>query len=162
MLVADKHRGDSINITAKVNQDITDWEFRCQVGDVHGNFIQKASSGITGGGDDQIVITDAPSGRFSVFIATGDTTHFTADAQIQIKATTPEDYDHTLLDDYIILKETTIDWGTIADRVVRLTDELSIFINVPSATIIEGVGTTHSDTETSVVVSVPDPTILTP
>jgi hypothetical protein len=113
MIVTDTYRGDDITINGRINQNITGWKIKCEIWDRESNSIKKATSNVTGGGDEQVLITNADEGRFNVYVVAGETSNFIGDAQVEIVAIDTNDSETTVFNEYFSLKDRQIDWDTI-------------------------------------------------
>lgn len=95
--------------------DMTGYKVLAQFGDRTDDAkkIKKASFNVIGGADTQIRITDAPNGRFEVYINTGETLKFSKNAYIEVAIFTDGNNKDTIYYNEITLREPKIDWETI-------------------------------------------------
>lgn len=113
MIITDVYRGDNIVITGRINQVITGWKIKCELWDRGSGSIKKATSNVGGGGDDQILITNADEGRFNIFVEKDETSTFVGDVQIEIATVDTNDIETTVLNEYLSLIDKKIDWDSL-------------------------------------------------
>ncbi len=104
-------KGDNINLDADLNQSITGWKIRCEIYDDCGNCIKLATTN-SGGSDDEIEITDAANGLFTIKVAKNETTCFDDKSFIEIEGETPEEQIHTIHQGDINFNSERITWET--------------------------------------------------
>ena len=80
-------KGDSFEILCtvkrdKIAQDITGWPILAVITD-DSTLVYKATSNIQGGDDDQVLVTNGPSGEFSIYVKKSDTIDFRDRATMQ-------------------------------------------------------------------------------
>ena len=102
-------KGDSINLEATLNQDITDWKIRCELSDSKSNRIKLATLN-SGGNDDQIEVIDLASGTFIIHVAKDLTNCFYTNAFIEIEVENADNEIYTVYQDDIQFKRQQIDW----------------------------------------------------
>lgn len=81
-------KGDSIDFECDIGENITGWGIRAEIYDSSSHSVKLANSNITGGDTDQIEITDAVNGLFTVKVAKDDTTDFDRESNIEIEVET--------------------------------------------------------------------------
>lgn len=119
LLRLETFRGDAADLLCEIkSEDITGWKIRAEIWDnsttsgIAGvTYFRKASSNVSGGSDNQALITDGPNGLFTIFILSGDTTNLGKDVQIEIQVTDTNDNNFTVLKDSINLKPQRITWS---------------------------------------------------
>lgn len=89
-------KGDTIELEITANTDITSWKIRCEIYDNNSNSIKLATEN-SGGGDNQINVTDPTNGIFLITVAKNLTTSFDNNSLIEIER---EDADGKLLTIY--------------------------------------------------------------
>ena len=102
-------KGDSIDMEITANTDITGWKIRCEIYDDEGNSIKLATAN-TGGSDDQIEITDAVNGIFTISALKGLTTNFQDLAHIEIEREDSNEKILTIYQDDIQFNREKITW----------------------------------------------------
>lgn len=85
-------KGDTIQLSITVDDDITNWKIRAELYDDNGTSIQKATSN-SGGSDNQIEKTDigASESTFVIKIAQGETANIEDVAYLEIEIDTGDD-----------------------------------------------------------------------
>ena len=84
MIIEGVVRGDTINFDCSIAENITDWKIRCEIFDRCSNCIKLATAN-SGGDDNQIEITDAPNGEFTIKVLKNLTTCFEERSFIEIE-----------------------------------------------------------------------------
>lgn len=77
-------KGDNIEFECDLGEIITSWKIRAEFYDTT-HSIKKATVNVTGGADEQIKITNATTGLFSVYINAGETTDFNRESNMEIE-----------------------------------------------------------------------------
>ena len=103
-------KGDSIDFECNVGEVITGWAIRAEVYDSSSHSIKLANDEITGGDSDQIEITDATLGKFTVKVAKDLTTNFDRQSNIEIKIETADGKIFTVYQNAIEFLPETITW----------------------------------------------------
>ena len=103
-------KGDSIDFECNLGENITGWEIRAEVYDSNSHSIKLATAGITGGHDDQIEITDATNGLFTVKVAKDLTTSFNRESNIEIEVETSDGQIFTVYQNAIEFLPEKITW----------------------------------------------------
>lgn len=103
--------GDSINLEADLDQNITNWKIRCEIYDNCGHCIKLASLN-SGGSDSQIEIFDSVNGIFIIHVLKNLTTNFEKKSFIEIEAETDGTEIFTIHQGNIIFSEEKITWET--------------------------------------------------
>lgn len=115
-------KGDAANLEIDINQDLTGWDIRAELwdtekldpsGEIH--LIRKASIGVVGGNSNQILITNATLGQFTILINSAETVDFTGDTQLEIEIESPAGRKITIFRGFITMDEERIMWDTTTD-----------------------------------------------
>jgi len=108
-VIKDVVKGDTINLSANLNTDITDWKIRCEIHDDCPHSIKLATTN-SGGSTDQIEVTDASAGEFTIKVAKSLTTCFADKSFIEIEIENVAEEIHTVYQGEIWFKSEKIDW----------------------------------------------------
>ena len=110
------YKGDSITLPIEVrNTDISSWKIRVRLYDNYGNFVDLATSDITGGGDDEILITtdeEDTNGIFIIYITKALTESFDNKCKIEVERELASGTIQTILKKDIYLNNEGLDWTT--------------------------------------------------
>jgi len=105
------YQGDTLSFPFVVRDtDITGWTLRAQFTDADGNYTKMATSDVTGGSDDEIEITDAESGEFTVTVAKDETDNFCHDCYLEVERELASGVVKTIAKKYIYLEYEDVDW----------------------------------------------------
>lgn len=86
-MIIEQVKGDSFTFQWTIDDDITDWKIRAVIYDCNGNRIDLATENADGS-NDEVLITDAENGEFSIFIPAGATDNFAKKARFEIEVET--------------------------------------------------------------------------
>lgn len=94
-----------------IAEDISTWQIIAEFGD-NTLQIRKGTSNVTGGSDNQILITDGPGGKFEVYLDKNETSSFADVGYLEVASLVGSDKD-TLFFSNINFKDVKIDWETV-------------------------------------------------
>jgi len=105
------YKGDTINFYKRVNFSLTGYKIRAEVFDISGRSLKLANTA-AGGNDNQIKVTDATKGRFTVKIPKGNLYYWNDKSwiEIQLEASTGEIY--TIDKEFLNIAYRKINWTT--------------------------------------------------
>lgn len=107
-------RGKSEEFEIATDVDLTNYKIRVEIYDTDTK-IRKATSNISGGGIDQIIVDPADNKKFNVFIQNGDTSAMNENAKLEIELESSDGKKLTSYEDDIRIKKTSINWEAITD-----------------------------------------------
>lgn len=111
------YKGDSLVLKFQVKLDgavvdITGWDIVAEIWDANCNILKKATAGVPGGADSQILTTFPTLGKFELYILEGETLPFEMNADIEVANITGATHD-TLYRAQLVLATAKIDWTAI-------------------------------------------------
>lgn len=115
----DTFQGDTLKLQGVVNKNILNWEIRAELwdnqptksGEIH--IVRKATSNVTGGAANQILVIDGPKGKFTLNFAPGDTNDFKGDTRLEIQLTDLAFDETTIFSGFINIQEQRITWTSV-------------------------------------------------
>lgn len=106
-------KGDSITFEGTLGEDTTDWKIRAELY-TSAISIKKGTANVTGGADDQILITDLAQGVFEVYIDEGQTTDFIGvEAKLEIEMQDADSKKYTVYQGTITFSPEKITWDAV-------------------------------------------------
>ncbi|MBI3990962.1 MAG: hypothetical protein HY350_02320 [Candidatus Omnitrophica bacterium] len=105
------YKGDTFEINCDADTNITGWKIRAELWDDSANSKKKATAN-SGGSNDQIEITDAANGLFTIKFDKGDTTAFDNNSYLEIELETSDGKIYTGYRDAVIFLPEKITWTT--------------------------------------------------
>ena len=95
------HYDDDIDITAKINIDLTNYQIIVNITNHFATTLILATENSEGGSDDQIEITDADEGEFTIHIAKNSIASFDGKHCLKIYLIDPNDKQTTVYDELL-------------------------------------------------------------
>ena len=109
-MISELFKGDTIEFECEVNENISGWKIRAEL--YADKFSVKKATANSGGSDNQIKITDALNGKFSIYFDKNDTKNCPDIATLEIEMESVDGKVYTVYQDVIKFKEGKIDWVT--------------------------------------------------
>lgn len=110
--ITDIVKGDTFSLEGDLDTAITGWKLRCEIYDECGQCIKLATAN-SGGSNDQIEITNASDGLFTIKVAKDLTACFADKSFIEIEGETSSGEIYTILPKgEILFLNQKIDWTT--------------------------------------------------
>ncbi|RLI54438.1 MAG: hypothetical protein DRP09_13015 [Candidatus Thorarchaeota archaeon] len=104
------YKGDDSALVGTLNEDITGWKVRCELWDDTHSF--KLATANSGGSDDQIEITNAAIGEFTIYLTNSITSALADVSNIEVQVETVDGKVYTVSRDTITFQERKINWTT--------------------------------------------------
>lgn len=103
-------KGDSLSFECEIELDLTGYKIRAELYDNKGVSIQKATLN-SGGADDQILVTDATNGLFTIYVDAGETTNIKSEAWLEIEVESSTGIITTVFQQYLDFSKEKITWS---------------------------------------------------